>query len=87
MADRIYIVVVRDRHSDASVTVHRTRAGADAKIAETKAEYDRHYLHEPLKWKEQSYGNRGDVTGSWVRYVDCHDDGPKMYIEIGELHE
>jgi hypothetical protein len=84
MSERIFIVIMRDRHSDIGIAVRRTRAGADAEIERFKAEYasDR----DPYKWTEQTYGRKpGDPVGSWVRFVEAGDDRPSAYIQIGEL--
>ena len=72
----LYVVVCHDRHSDDSISVHATREGADAAIADFQAEYDDSYT-----WTEQTYGH----DEGWVRYVDTGDEGPWARIEETEL--
>lgn len=74
---QIYILVCRDRHSDIGLSVHATREGADAVLEEFKAIYDNIKADD---WKEATYGQP-----RWCRYVHTYDDGPRAYIEIGEL--
>lgn len=66
----VFIVVCEDRHTDAAITVHATREGADAAVEEFKNRYPDDY-----EWSEQTYG-----APEWVRCIDCHEDGPKAYI-------
>lgn len=73
----IFIVVMRDRHTDLGLSVHRTREGADATIEEFKAIYDD---LKPSDWKEETWGQP-----RWCRYVRAHDEGPSAYIELGEV--
>lgn len=79
LCQTLYVVICHDRHTDDQVTVHASRQGADARIAEFQALYD-----DSHEWAEQSYGrDRG-----WVRYVnnvDTHDDGPTARIEERKL--
>lgn len=73
----VFIVICEDRHFDAGISVHQTRAGADAKVEEFKEVYaNRNY-----QWVERTYGRES----GWLRYVDTIDDGPKARIEIGRL--
>lgn len=76
-----FIVVCRDRHSDLGLTVHHTVEGANRKVEELKAMFGK-YAREPIIWREQTYGRP-----RWVRYVDCYDDGPKIYIERREIED
>jgi hypothetical protein len=77
MHQSLFIVVMRDRHSGVSLSVHRTREGADLAIEEFKSIYDNLNASD---WKERSYGQP-----VWCRYVDSHDDGPSAYIEIARV--
>lgn len=74
---QIYILVLRDRHSDVGVSVHATRQGADAALEQFKAIYDNIGAGD---WKEEAWGQP-----RWCRYVHAHDDGPKAYIEVGQV--
>lgn len=73
----MFIVVCHDRRTDLAISVHRTRAGADARIEEFKADYDDDYT-----WTEEDYGrDRG-----WLRFVATDsDEGPNARIEYGKL--
>jgi hypothetical protein len=75
---QIFILVLRDRHSDLGLSVHLTREGADAALERFKAIYDD---IDPGTWKEETWGQP-----RWCRYVHAHDEGPRAYIEIGEVH-
>lgn len=75
-----FLVVRKDRHCDDQLSIHITLEGANAAIEEFKARYvegDR----SPYDWKEQSYGREQ----KWLRYVDCHDDGPSVHIELLQI--
>ncbi len=72
----LFVVVLEDRHIDTTITVHGTRAGADAKVAEYKAGYGDQYSWYPER-----------VTApNWLgcERTDC-DDGPSVRIERAEL--
>lgn len=76
---QIFIVILRDRHSDLGISVHLTRAGADAAVEQFKTIYDD---IKPADWKEEAWGQP-----RWCRYVHAHDEGPRAYIEIGEVRQ
>lgn len=74
----IFIFVLRDRHADIRLSVHRSRAGADAEVDKVKAMYAE---HRSTKWVKADVG-----APDWVHYErDEHDDGPSMYIERSTL--
>lgn len=77
MTKELFVVICMDRHTDDVITVHATRASADAEIDRFKAEYER----DGVTWHEQDYGR----DQGWVRYVDSHDEGPKARIELTEI--
>lgn len=45
----VYLVVLRDRRTDPAFSIHRTRAGADARLEKHKAAYAPDY-----KWHAES---------------------------------
>lgn len=74
----LYVVVLYDRHVDDTITVHKTREGADRTINDYMSAY------EPgrYEWHERTYGQP-----EWCRYVETDDDGPTARIEITELQD
>lgn len=70
---KIWKVVWKDRHIDDEITVHASLEAANAAL-EDCIKYDR-------------YGNNfAEEDTDWVRYVAAeHDDGPRGYIEEGDL--
>lgn len=75
MSDQIFIVVWKDRHIDDTITVHRTRAGADRQLEIHMTDN----ADDDNPWVE--YG----ANGSWIRIVHGHDDGPRGHIEVSVL--
>ena len=70
----VYIVVVRDRHTDDDITVHATRDAADKRVDEVKACYGEGRRGIPLsEWNER--------TSPGVRMLDTGDDGPTIDVE------
>ena len=76
---QMFIVVCRDRHVDLGLSIHLTRAGADAAVAEFQSSYDDDHV-----WTEKTLGEP-----KWVRYVSSAfgGDGPSAYIEVTEVEE
>ncbi len=73
----VFVVVLEDRHVDDEITVHRTRAAANARVAAIKKSYNRY------AWTDRPYGQP-----DWIYYSEAHpDDGPTVRIEITELSD
>jgi hypothetical protein len=70
----LFVVVREDRHCDDEITIHSTRALADAAVDAFIARY----ADDDYTWREVP------VSG-WERNVECHDDGPKARIERAPL--
>jgi hypothetical protein len=77
MSQIVFVVVAQDRHTDDELTVCATRARADQRVEEIKASYAQSFAKHGDTWTEREYGR----SVGWVRYVDSHDDGPKIRIE------
>lgn len=75
----LFIVVCQDRHMDLGLSIHLTRAGADATIAKFQSSYE----GDGYTWAEENWG-----APKWVRYVSSGGgDGPRAYIEVVEVME
>jgi len=74
---KVFIVVCHDRHSGDAITVHATRAGADDRLEEFRS----FFSAIDHQWTERNYGR----SQGWVRYVETHDDGPRVRIQEVEL--
>ncbi len=69
----VYLVILQDRHTDDTITVHLTRAGADETITRIVAGYgDRNEWHEKKV--------RGEV-----RSLSTGEGGPKIRIELAKV--
>lgn len=72
----VFIAVCEDRHYGLTISVHRTRGGANIAIDAFKATYER-YL-----WTEDDCGR--DV--GWLRCTHSNSpEGPSARIEVGKL--
>lgn len=77
----VFIVVLEDHHADPIISVHQTRAGADARFDEHKARY-----HDQHEWCVEEETTLEDTDAEhWVRYERTDDDGPSVRIERGKL--
>lgn len=73
-----FLVICKDRHVDLGLSIHLTRAGADAAVAAFQAHYG-----DDHAWVEESWG-----APKWVRYVrSAEGDGPSAYVEISQIAE
>ncbi len=68
----VFVVVCHDRHTDDEITVHLSLESANAAVSAFKAAYG----SDIQQWYERDYG-----APKWVRYVDCHEEGPSARIE------
>lgn len=76
----MFVVVLEDRHVDPVLSLHLTRAGADARIEEHKASYEeRRYT-----WTVEDFGPDADPE-RWPLYLSTGDDGPTLRIERHEV--
>lgn len=76
----VFVVTLEDRHADPDVSVHLTRAGADARFEEHKAAYG----DKLWEWTADgaSLVLEGAGNDGWVRYERAtHDDGPSVRVE------
>lgn len=82
MSERIFIVVCENHHTDLKITVHRTRAGADAHVDQFVAEYDEGVPegYATYHWTEKQVDGleRCVVT-------DSDGYGPSARIVAGEI--
>jgi len=75
---KVFVAICHDRHVDDGITVHTTRAGADAKVEEFRSRYDA----VDYQWTERNYGR--DI--GWIRYLESNGgDGPSARIQEMEL--
>ena len=71
-AQALFVVVREDRHLDPEISVHSTRALADAAVDE----FITRYATDRYEWEETP------IDG-WERYVETDiDDGPSARIEV-----
>lgn len=80
----VYVVTLIDRHADDTISLHATRAGADAEIDRFIALYSKRFAdpRAAYVWTEVPRH-----PGLWERYVDAGDDAPKamiMLLAVGE---
>lgn len=94
LGEEVFVAVCIDRHLDERITVHRSRAGADAAVDAFIAEYGL----DPndtgawppsapgdgnrYEWQERDLSGLTDDYAHLVRAVDTEDDGPHARIEL-----
>lgn len=68
----VWAVVLTDRHFDEVMTLHGTKDGADRRVVDIMAGYER-IDRDEWSWNERSH--------TWR----CGDDGPRIRIEHMEV--
>lgn len=73
----LFVVIRHDRHSDDTITIHVTDAGAREAIENFKASYAEY----GCTWEAREW----DGDNGWLYGVRSHDDGPWARIEMRQV--
>lgn len=79
----VFLVILKDRHTDDEITAHESRAGADAVFDAHKQVYDEEEKRRGRPARVWIESDKPD--GHTVRSARCDGEGPEILVEHIEV--